>query len=84
MVGVPASETRAIDSASFQASNQSFALLNLVNLKVASGRRIDLVMGEQSACVAGVLCSNQIHLFEGPQRTECDVLQIADRCTHNV
>ena len=41
-------------------------------------------MGKQAARVAGVLRSDKINLFEGPQRPECDVLEIADRCAYNV
>ena len=84
MVGVPASDTSAIDSPAFKRATSLFALLDLVALKVTGGRRINLVMDKQAACMASVLCSDQVNLFEGPQRPECDVFQIADRCAYNV
>ena len=54
-------------------------LLRLVVLVVAGSRRLNAEVVEQFLGLPRILAGDAVGTFQHPQRSQCDVFQIADR-----
>ena len=64
MIGVPASETRAIFFTYFHAINQFVALYLLISFKVACERGLNVIVRQETACLTCVLSGDEVYLFK--------------------